>query len=74
MTNAEAIILALHTRDAKAAARLTERMRFGMKTPAGTPVRLTHANVLDVVARVTGRPVAEVGPEWETLLLSEADQ
>ena len=69
MTNKEAVVRALRTGDAEAAGRIAERMRCGgVKLKDGTPVLFTYADMLDFVARCTGWPVAEVGPEWEALL------
>jgi len=62
------IVTALARNDAKLAIRVADSLRFGRFNLNGTPVLFTYNDMLAVVARVTKRPVEDVGPEWENLL------
>jgi len=71
MSLAEMIRRALATDDVELAERVTFALRFGAIKFKGVPVLYSYSNVLETVARVTGRDVGDVGIEWEQLLARE---
>lgn len=69
MTLKQMILTALATNDAQLACRVADLLRNGaLRLKDGTRVLYNYNDMLAQVARVTGRDVADVGPEWENLL------